>query len=450
MNEPDISRVTDESRNSPEGFTGETDRTSGEYHYKSGYTQRIYSDAHYVPADETTAPPRYYTPHARNAKEAVPENRRSRGGTMICICLICALLGGIVGAAAMGAAYDKRLDALETAASAAQTQLPMENEPEAVMQMSAETDYAAIYAEACSQVVGITTEVTYTNFFGFTSSNAVTGSGFFISEDGYILTNYHVIEYAYDYHYTVTVMTHDGTRYNASIVGVEKDNDVAVLKIDADGMHPVTMADSDRIDVGDHVAAVGNPLGELEFTMTFGRVSALNRAITTSESNDTINMFQIDAAVNSGNSGGPVYDARGNVIGIVSAKYSSSGVEGLGFAIPINDARAIADDLIENGYVTGKATLNIVADQRYSAVYSRYYGLPEGAYVEKAAMNGCAYLAGIRPGDIITAIDGEKISSYSELISAVKRYGAGDSAEVSYYRSGEVSTVTVVFDEARP
>ena len=172
------------------------------------------------------------------------------------------------------------------------------------------------------------------------------------------------------------VLTYDGTTYQATIVGVDEDNDIALLKVDASGVTPVTFGDSDSMTVGDTVYAVGNPLGELEFTMTSGMISALDRTITTSDGTDNgINMFQIDAAVNAGNSGGPVYNTSGQVIGIVTAKYSSSGVEGLGFAIPVNDAVAIANDLMKNGTVTDRAQLGITL-QTIPDSAAQYYNMP--------------------------------------------------------------------------
>lgn len=307
-----------------------------------------------------------------------------------------------------------------------------------------------IYAMACKQAVGISTDVTYTNFFGQNSSAAVSGSGFIIAEDGYILTNYHVIEYAFEHECDVTVMLHDGTVYTASIVGVEESNDIAVLKIDASGLTPVTFGDSSALSVGDEVYAVGNPLGELEFSMTFGRVSALDRLITTEENELGINMFQFDAAVNSGNSGGPVYNAKGEVVGIVTAKYSSTGVEGLGFAVPMSDAADIASDLITKGYVTGKAYMGVQLDQRFTAVFSRYYGLPMGAYVSYVERGSCAEQAGIQSGDIITAIGEIQVKSYSDVNNALRRFSAGENTTISVYRSGNEMQLEIVFDEVKP
>ena len=446
---------TNPEQQSSGGYSGDTDRVNGEYHYKNGYTQKIYSDAHYVPENENTVPPRYYTPPEKPAKAPKEKKPHGKWVKALCLCLVCALLGGVCGAGIMAgsmnsriAAVEQRLEeqAKETLSIGSQTS----STPAPVSTTTAAKPIAAIYDQACNEVVGITTEVTYTNFFGQTSSSAVSGSGFIVSPDGYILTNYHVIEYAYKGNYAITVMLHDGTRYEASIVGVEDCNDIAVLKIDASGLDPVTFGDSDKLSVGDDVYAVGNPLGELEFSMTTGHVSALDRLITTEDGSEAINMFQIDAAVNSGNSGGPVYNANGEVVGIVTAKYSDTGVEGLGFAIPINDAAKIANDLITKGYVTGKAYMGVSIDERYNSMYSQYYNMPIGAFVKSVESGSCAESAGIQAGDIITRLGDVEITGYTDLKQAIKQYSAGDSAELELYRAGESRTLTVTFDEAVP
>ena len=443
-------------RETPVSASEEPEPEDGEYQYKSGYTQRIYADAHYAPADESTVPPRYYTPPRRPSKVS-PEKKPRKKGLFLkvaCLCLVCALLGSVGGAALVGRSFSQRIAALEEA---------QENRPSVVLGTdsgstkkvsSAESDsgkpLAQLYEQACQQVVGITTEVTVQNFFGQTSTSAVSGSGFIISEDGYILTNYHVIEYADKGDNEATVILHDGTRYEATIVGTEESNDIAVLKIDATGLSPVTLGNSDEIRVGDEVHPVGNPLGELEFSMTNGHVSALNRVINTENGGDAINMFQIDAAVNPGNSGGPVYNAEGAVVGVVTAKYSSTGIEGLGFAIPINDAVHIAEDLITKGYVTGKAYLGVSVETQYNAMYAQYYNMPLGAYIAGVEKGSCAEKAGLQTGDIITRVGDTTVESYNDLKQAMKAYSAGDSAELEVYRADKSMTVTVVFDEAKP
>ena len=437
----------------------QTDRVNGEYHYKNGYTQRIYSDAHYVREDETTVPPRYYTPPEKPVREArPPKEKKTVGlGALIALCLVCALLGGLCGGAVSGSLMDSRMDKLETnVAELGETASKPVLVPTAPGTTVAKSDDEGglsagdIYDMACEQVVGITTEVTGTNLFGMPVSGAVTGSGFIISEDGYILTNYHVVEEANKGKLDVTVILHDGTQYTAQIVAFEADNDVAVLKIDAEGLKPAVIGDSDSLRVGDTVYAVGNPLGELEFSMTTGHVSAKDRSIVTDNNGESIAMFQIDAPVNSGNSGGPVYNGEGQVVGIVTAKYASTGVEGIGFAIPINDAASIANDLITKGYVTGKARLGVSVNANYNEMYAQYYGWPMGAYIDGTESGSCAEKAGIEKGDIITKFDGEEIKGYDDLRAAVKRHSAGDSVELEVYRADESRIVTVVLDEATP
>ena len=435
--------------------------TGGEYRYGGGFEKEsIYSDAHYTPADENTVPPRYYTPP--EPKKPVKKEKSGKGGRLIgliALCLVCAILGGVVGGGFMAGRLSERVESLEQArnelvlaqaareaAAAADGESATAATP--VSSGSALTA-AQLYEQACEQVVGITTEVTYTNFFGMNSSSAVSGTGFIVSSDGYILTNYHVIELAAQNSKDVNVILRDGTRYVASIVGYEKYNDVAVLKIDAEGLTPVTFGNSSSIAVGDLVYAVGNPLGELDFSMSTGHVSALDRLITSDESGVAINMFQIDAAVNSGNSGGPVYNAAGEVIGIVTAKYASTGVEGLGFAIPINDAVSIANDLITKGYVSGKAYMGVSVDQGYNSMYAQYWGMPLGAYVYQVESGSCADKAGVQEKDIIIKLGERSITGYTDLTSALHSFSAGDTTEVTVYRGGEEITLTITFDEAK-
>lgn len=453
----------------PKSFTGEFAAGSeGEYHYiRPEATRRAYSDASFIPADSAGTVPQNY-----HCREHIPEkqkkNRSKRRGmpaaAVIALCLVCAILGGLGGGAFAGNYFTRHIEDYLPEESAAPSQpvgaisLPSSDagitpDSSAVAADSSVLAVKDIYALACQQVVAVTTEVTYKNFFGYSTSSAVSGSGFIISEDGYILTNFHVIEEAAKGGYEISILTHDGSEYIASIVGYEADNDVAVLKIEAENLSAVSLGNSDSMSVGDSIYAVGNPLGELEYTMTGGMVSALDRDISTydsaSGSYTTINMFQIDAAVNSGNSGGPVYNTSGQVIGIVTAKYSNTGVEGLGFAVPINDAIKIAEDLISKGYVSGKAYLGIQADTLPASV-SQYYGLPAGAYVVSVESGSCAEKAGLVAGDIITAVDGKAISSSDDLISVKKDYRAGDEAVLTVSRSDGDVQLTIVFDEEVP
>jgi serine protease Do len=290
--------------------------------------------------------------------------------------------------------------------------------------------------------------VTTTNVFGQQVSGTVSGTGFIITSDGYILTNNHVIAEAYNGGHDITVILSDGTTYKAEIVGFEDDNDIAVLKIDAKGLDAVTIGDSDKMEVGEDIYAVGNPLGELTYTITSGIVSALGRSITGNDGTN-INMFQIDAAVNSGNSGGPVYNSSGEVIGVVTAKYSQAGVEGLGFAVPINDAAEIATELMENGYVTGKAYMG-VSVTTVSEQMAEYYGWVVGAYVRSVDSGSCAEKAGLKAGDIITKLGDTETVTAADLIAAKKEYKAGDTAELTVYRSGEYEKLSIYLRQETP
>ena len=455
MFDPEEDFIPETRKTQPE----QTDRVNGEYHYRNGYSQRIYSDAHYVRADESTAPPRYYTPPEKNEREEKPpRSRKGVGlGAVIASCLICAMLGSIGGSALVASVLTRRIDAVSQSVTELSERQPiLQQTTVAAPAAAANTVYAGelsagdIYDMACQQVVGVSTAVTYTNFFGMPVSAAVSGSGFIITSDGYVMTNCHVVEDAYNRNLEVSVILHDGTRYSAQIVGIEPDNDIAILKIDAVGLNAATLGNSDTMRVGDRVYAVGNPLGELDFSMTSGHVSAKDRRIVTDSRNEAIPMFQFDAAINSGNSGGPVYNARGEVVGVATAKPASSGVEGISFAIPINDAANIAKDILTTGYVTGKAWLGVTVNSKYNQMYAQYYGWPVGAYIDSVSEGSCAEAAGIEQGDIITRVGDEEVASYEDLRAAVKRHTAGETVEIEVYRADESRTVTVTFDEERP
>ncbi|MCC8356834.1 MAG: S1C family serine protease [Oscillospiraceae bacterium] len=435
-----------------------------EYHYiRPEESRSAYSDAYYTTSEGNTSygynPARSYNDQA--GRRPARKKRNFGLGAVIAICLVCILVAGAAGIGAMYFYLRKQItetaeteetdeldiyDEMQSAQAAVTESLPLSIEE---TDGESETLTAEeIYVLACEQVVGISTSIDQYNVFGQASSTSVAGSGIILSEDGYILTNYHVIESAYTGGYTVNVMLHDGETYAADVTGVESDSDLAVLKIEAEGLNAATLGDSDALAVGQTIYAVGNPLGELTYTMTYGIVSALDRLITTDE-NITVNMFQIDAAVNSGNSGGPVYNAYGQVVGIVTAKYSDDGVEGLGFAIPITDAASIANELITNGYVSGKAYLGLTLTTVSPSV-AMYYGMVQGVYVYAVEEGSCSQEAGVQPGDIIVAIDGTEVLDKSALLEQVKQYWAGDSAELTIYRSQDYITVTVVFDEELP
>lgn len=440
----------------------------GSYRYvRPESREMLYRDAKVEPCDESARMPRYYEP-PRKAKpepevqtpksedsngERTPKVMRRFWVKAMCMCMVSALLGGLVGGGVTAMVIHKTTPAaVETTDEGkddlTDTDVSSLTVPVTPAPAGIKTP-AEIYADACQQVVGITTEVTYHNMFGMTVSQPVSGTGFFISEDGYVLTNHHVVEYAVMYESTAKVITHDGTKYDAVVVGYDADNDIAVLQVDAAGLPYAALGNSDGISVGDAVYAVGNPLGELQFSMTTGSVSATDRLISTQDAAPAINMFQIDAAVNSGNSGGPVYDSTGEVIGVVTAKYSDEGIEGLGFAIPINDAMSIATDLITTGYVTGKARLGVDA-QTMSARAAMYYNSVEGAYIRYIDPGSCADTAGLQLGDVIYRFGDLDVYSRDDLQAAVRSYHAGDTVEMGVYRNQQHLTIMVTLDEDVP
>lgn len=282
---------------------------------------------------------------------------------------------------------------------------------------------AELYRKNVDSVVGIRSEGKTRNIFGQTSLTASSGTGIILTEDGYVLTNNHVIENGTKF----SVDLFNGKTYEAAVVGADKNNDVAVLKIDATGLVPATFGDSDAIMVGGDVAVIGNPLGELTYTMTRGIVSALNRAIN--NDGTPITVFQIDAAVNEGNSGGPAFDASGNVIGVVTAKINSDKVEGIGFCIPANDALSIASQLIEFGYVKGKAALSASVTTAYR---NSFWGsvVVSGAYVEYVIPGGAADKAGITKGILITSVNNTAITSPEDLSTVLRARKAGSTVTI--------------------
>ena len=301
---------------------------------------------------------------------------------------------------------------------------------------------AEVYAANVNSTVGITTSVT-TNFWGFQTTSAASGSGFILTGDGYVLTNYHVIESSN----SISVTLYDGKSYDAVLIGYDESSDIAVLKIDAEGLTPVVLGDSDNLNVGDSVVAIGNPLGELTFSLTSGAVSALNREITLSNS-VTMNLIQTDCAINSGNSGGALFNLYGEVIGITNAKYSGSGsgasIDNIGFAIPINHVRGIVESIIENGYVAKPYIGVIVSDVSEETMG---YGLPAGAAVKAVSEDSPAEKAGLQVNDIITAVNGKEISGRTGLSEAVSAASVGDTLTLTVYRQGNTISVDVTVGE---
>ncbi|MBR3554845.1 MAG: trypsin-like peptidase domain-containing protein [Oscillospiraceae bacterium] len=308
-----------------------------------------------------------------------------------------------------------------------------------------ELSAAEIYALLTPACVGVSTSTTSTNVFGQITRGAITGSGFIISADGYVLTNNHVIETALAENLEVKVMLFSGEEYTAEIIGGDSRSDVALLKIPGKDFPCVTLGTFSGTRVGEPIYAIGNPLGELTYSMTSGIVSALDRSITISN-NTAIDMFQIDAAINNGNSGGPIINRFGQVIGIASAKYASSGVEGLGFAIPIDDALKVVDDLAAYGYVKGRPLLGVVVGNAEAYTTD---GTP-GAIVMEINRGSCSDKAGILVGDIIVEAGGKTITSVADLLDARRAWHAGDTITIVALRGDETLTFSVTLDEDLP
>ena len=296
-------------------------------------------------------------------------------------------------------------------------------------------------------VVGITSTIQgQLSFFGGISQSASQGSGIILSNDGYIVTNNHVVDSAS----AVTVTLNTGTEYEATVVGKDAQTDLAVIKIEPkEDLTVATLGDSNALEVGERVVAIGNPMG-LEFfgSVTQGIVSAVNRTIDVN--NRTMNLIQTDAAINSGNSGGALINARGEVVGINSVKVSYAGVEGMSFAIPISEASPIISDLLEYGYVKGRPVIGI-STRDVSEYMSRSYSWPQGAQV-MAVSSESAREAGLQQGDIITAVNGEKITTGEELNKIKDKHKPGEklSLEVYKYTTGKTETVSVTLSEQLP
>ena len=297
-------------------------------------------------------------------------------------------------------------------------------------------------------VVVITTEqVVYSqwSWYGQNQVESGAGSGVIISSDGYILTCAHVVDGASSI--TVTIGDKD---YTATLVGEDTTSDIAVIKIDADGLTPATVGDSDSLKVGQNVMAVGNPLGELGGTVTGGMISALNRSVTIqgSSSVNTMSLIQMDASVSPGNSGGGLFNMNGELIGIVNAKSSSSDAEGLGFAIPINDAIKVAQELLENGYVTGRPYLGITYLAVEDAQTAAQLGVNAyGVYVVEVVKGGPAEKAGLQAGDRIVSVDGTEIATKDDLGTLMQKHAAGDTLSVTIAREGQMQTINVTLGE---
>ena len=366
--------------------------------------------------------------------------RRGVGPALTAILLIVCCTGT---ALAVTGVWQNRMDRMEAAVQdkfAALEQLYKESGRQESIQQPDKNPMTPgeVYAKNVAAVVAVNTRRETQQGY---SEGA--GSGFIISADGYVVTNYHVVDDAT----TVSVLTHGGETLIAQVVGFDDTADVALLKVGGENHPFVTLGSSDKLIVGDQVVAIGNPLGELTSTLTVGFISAKDRIVDTDGT--VINMLQTDAAINSGKSGGPLFNMNGEVVGITTAKYSGNSgsgatIEGLGFAIPMDDVEMIVSDLKEYGYVTGAYMGVYVRDVDSSA---QSYGLPAGAYVEDVTKGFAAEKAGIRAGDIIVNLGGYDVDSVTTLTRVLRRLDAGQTTSVTVYRSGQKVYLTITLDE---
>ena len=408
------------------------------------YEEQEYQDmrSSELPQESPATP----TEPARFDHAGAPAKKKSGGaGKWIALTLCCSLLSGALGAGAVLATNKPQ----EPAVNQPVSNILEGNRESSVLEIhQIDTGKlmtpAEVYATNVQSTVGITTAVT-TNYWGFQTTSAASGSGFILSDDGYVLTNYHVVENSS----SISVAMYDGRSFDAKLIGYDESNDIAVLKIEAEGLTPVILGDSDNLNVGDYVVAIGNPLGELTFSLTSGTISALERQITMS-SGSTMNLMQTDCAINSGNSGGALFNLYGEVIGITNAKYSGSGssseasIDNIGFAIPMNQARKIFESIIEKGYYSKPYIGVSVSDV---STESQSYGLPQGAAVREVDPEGPAAAAGLQRNDIITSVNGTVLAGSQDLITIVSACVPGDTLQLQVYRQGATIEITITVAE---
>lgn len=414
------------------------------------------------------------------------QGRSSRGksvrvSTLIICMLVTMLLGGALGGFYAKSYVDKSLSAMATDGMQTQTAQSVPSQEPAPQQTQEPALAASAAASASLQngltgtytkaqvielcapaVVGIDTTYEIGNYgygFGFGDGSGMatgSGSGIILTSDGYIVTCAHVVEGAK----TVTVILNDDTEYEASLVGTDARNDLAVIKIEATGLSPATLGDSDMLTVGEDVVAIGNPLGELRGTATGGMISALGRKVNVE--NMDMTLIQTDAAISPGNSGGGLFNGSGSLIGIINAKASSSNSEGLGFAIPVNSVKQSIADLMDHGYVRGRAylgvyTQNVTLSSGQSGWGNNsFFGFSFGnsgtpcVQVAQLVKGGAAEKAGIEVGDLIIKVDDKEVSSNDTLSDAINAYNAGDTVTLTIQRDGQQMTVSVTFSEYIP
>ena len=434
------------SQNTSSGYSNnyQNPNTNAYDNYQSnGYTaqnqqsQNVYNSQPYGTAPNHSA-------NAKPPKAKKPKKQRkpiSRGGIAIALAVTMVFSCGL----GFGGGYFANKVNTSTNGSLNITKTSNSGTTTTASSTSTANSTSEIVKKTADSVVEISTESVVTGSFAQQYVQQGAGSGVIISQDGYILTNNHVINGAN----SVKVRLRDGTEYDATIIGSDSDNDIALLKVNATGLSPATFGDSNSLAVGDYVVAIGNPLGELGGTVTDGIISALARKVTIEDTQMTL--LQTNAQVNPGNSGGGLFNANGELVGIVNAKQSATEVEGIAFAIPINNVLDILSDLKEYGYVTGKVDLGIDFTDITSDETAFYYGVNQtGCYVLSVDSGSNAEKAGVTRGDLVTKVNDTDVSSSSDITAALEKAEVGDTVTFTVSRRGTSKTISFVLEEYIP
>ncbi len=434
------------SQNTSSGYSNnyQNPNTNAYDNYQSnGYTaqnqqsQNVYNSQPYGTAPNHSA-------NAKPPKAKKPKKQRkpiSRGGIAIALAVTMVFSCGL----GFGGGYFANKVNTSTSGSLNITKTSNSGTTTTASSTSKSNSTSEIVKKTADSVVEISTESVVTGSFAQQYVQQGAGSGVIISQDGYILTNNHVINGAN----SVKVRLRDGTEYDATIIGSDSDNDIALLKVSATGLSPATFGDSNSLAVGDYVVAIGNPLGELGGTVTDGIISALARKVTIEDTQMTL--LQTNAQVNPGNSGGGLFNANGELVGIVNAKQSATEVEGIAFAIPINNVLDILSDLKEYGYVTGKVDLGIDFTDITSDETAFYYGVNQtGCYVLSVDSGSNAEKAGVTRGDLVTKVNDTDVSSSSDITAALEKAEVGDTVTFTVSRRGTSKTISFVLEEYVP
>lgn len=434
------------SQNTNSGYSNnyQNPNTNAYDNYQSnGYTaqnqqsQNVYNSQPYGTAPNHSA-------NAKPPKAKKPKKQRkpiSRGGIAIALAVTMVFSCGL----GFGGGYFANKVNTSTSGSLNITKTSNSGTTTTASSTSKANSTSEIVKKTADSVVEISTESVVTGSFAQQYVQQGAGSGVIISQDGYILTNNHVINGAN----SVKVRLRDGTEYDATIIGSDSDNDIALLKVNATGLSPATFGDSNSLAVGDYVVAIGNPLGELGGTVTDGIISALARKVTIEDTQMTL--LQTNAQVNPGNSGGGLFNANGELVGIVNAKQSATEVEGIAFAIPINNVLDILSDLKEYGYVTGKVDLGIDFTDITSDETAFYYGVNQtGCYVLSVDSGSNAEKAGVTRGDLVTKVNDTDVSSSSDITAALEKAEVGDTVTFTVSRRGTSKTISFVLEEYVP